>query len=65
MRARDLYLAKAAQLAARAAVETNCAAKADFGNIARAYLRLAEQADGNSVLDIMYETPPARRGDER
>ena len=29
--------------------------------LARAYLRLAEQAERNSQLDLTYETPPVKR----
>jgi hypothetical protein len=65
MSGKDLYLAKAAQLSARAAAETNSAARADFESIARAYLRLAEQSDGHSVIDILYATPPATHSNER
>ena len=61
MSARDLYLAKAAQLSARATVEINYAAKAEFENIARAYLRLAAQADGNGVSDMIFEVLPETR----
>lgn len=65
MAARDAYLVKAAQLNARAAIETNHAAKADFQNIARAYLRLAEQAEHNtvSIMEIFYGVRPKKDRD--
>jgi hypothetical protein len=31
--------------------------RADYENLARAYLRLAEQADRNALLDVTYEPP--------
>ena len=40
-----------------AQAETDRADKVEFENLARAYLRLAEQADRNSRTDIVYETP--------
>jgi hypothetical protein len=32
--------------------------------MARAYLRLAEQAERNSLTDIVYETPPKKDRDQ-
>ena len=58
---RDVYLMKAAHLFAKAAAERDSAVKADFELIARAYLRLADQAKRNAQNDIVYETPPPRR----
>jgi hypothetical protein len=34
--------------------------KLNFENMARAYLRLAEQAERNRLTDIVYETPPKK-----
>ena len=38
-------------------IESDAARKVEFENMARAYLRLAEQAKRNSLTDIVYETP--------
>ena len=45
------------RLIAMAQVETDHANKVEFENLARAYLRLAEQAERNSQADIVSETP--------
>ena len=37
--------------------------RAEVQNLARAYLRLAEQAERNLQNDISYETPTRRDGD--
>lgn len=54
----DEYRVKAAELRARARRETDAAINGELLSLARAYLRLAEQADRNQRLDITYETPP-------
>ena len=43
-----------------AQAETDRADKVEFENLARAYLRLAEQAERNSQGNIIYETPPKK-----
>jgi hypothetical protein len=53
MTARDEYLLRAAGLSAKAQAETDRANKVEFENLARAYLRLAEQAERNSQADIV------------
>lgn len=58
MSARDEYLLMAAHLLAKAGAEENAALKDEFENMARSYLRLAEQAKRNDETDIVYETPP-------
>ena len=55
---RDIYLMNAALLFAKAEAEKDSAIKADFENMARAYLRLADQAERNAHNDVVYETPP-------
>jgi hypothetical protein len=35
---------------------------AQYENLSKAYLRLAEQADRNEQADIIYEPPPPRKG---
>ena len=54
----DNYRAKALELLARAETETNPTIRAEFENLAAAYLRLAEQAERNSGLVIDFELPP-------
>ena len=53
-----IYRIKAAKLFALASQDHHRALKIQFEHLARAYLRLAEQADRNSQLDISYEAPP-------
>ena len=63
MGARNEYLLRAAELSAIAQIETDPADKLEFENLARAYLRLARQAERNSQIDIVYETPPEKKPD--
>jgi hypothetical protein len=51
MRLGDGYRAKAAEIAAKPA---HGARRVELESLARAYLRLAEQADRNSKTDIVY-----------
>ena len=53
----EQYRAKAAELIDKAAGECNVQACVELESLARAYLRLAEQADRNSTNDIVYMTP--------
>lgn len=68
MKASDEYRVKAAELAARAACESDPQIQAELENLAKSYLRLALQADQNSQVDLTYETPlpkdddPAAKG---
>ena len=64
MTQREEYLLRAAELSARAQAESDAARKDEFENMARAYLRLAEQAKRNSLADIVYETPPKKGRDQ-
>jgi hypothetical protein len=57
MAAGDNYRAKALQLLAKAEVETNPDIRADFENLAAAFMRLAEQAERNAALTIEFELP--------
>jgi len=50
MTARQEYLLKAAELSAMAQVETDHADRLEFENLARSYLRLAEQAFQSEAL---------------
>lgn len=58
MRPQDQYRIKAAELAVKAKQQTSPALRSELDNLARSYLRLAEQAKRNSQIDISYETPP-------
>ena len=60
MTPRHQYLLRAAEFSAMAQAETDRADKVEFENLARAYLRLAEQAERNSQTNIIYETPPKK-----
>lgn len=51
------YRIKAANMNARAKQEQNLLLRIEFENLARAYLRLAEQADRNDKADVVYEPP--------
>jgi hypothetical protein len=63
MSSADQYRARAADMTAKAKVESNPVLRAQFENLCRAYLRLAEQAERNALTDLVYETPlPAPRG---
>jgi hypothetical protein len=64
MTGRQEYLLRAAELSAKAQAENDHARKFEFQNLARAFLRLAEQAERNSYTDIVYETPPKKDGDQ-
>jgi hypothetical protein len=54
----EQYRLRAVEFEAKAKVETNPTAQAEFENLARSYRRLAEQADRNAQTDIVYEPPP-------
>ena len=64
MTPRHEYLLRAAELSAMAQVETHHADKAEFENLARAYLRLAEQARRNSQMNIVCEASPKTDRDQ-
>jgi hypothetical protein len=57
------YRVKAAGLHARAACETDPAIQKDLENLALSYMRLAEQAERNSRIDLTYETPISKDDD--
>lgn len=54
------YRIKAAELIALANNEHYHGLKIQCERLARAYLRLADQAERNNHLDLTYETPNAR-----
>lgn len=53
----DHYRAKAAEFAAMARTESEPKLQIEFAKMAASYLRLAEQADRNSLNDVVYEPP--------
>src|SRR5262245_8012055 len=59
------YRIKAAEFYAQAQRATSLSPhlRVQFENLAKAYLRLAEQADRNAAADIVYEPPPPRLND--
>ena len=57
------YRLEAAELHARAWRE-HPALRAEFENLSRAYLQLAEQAERNSQFGLEYETPPKKDDDK-
>jgi len=65
MTAGDAYRGKAVEFRAKAQVESDLKRKAEFEHLARAYQRLAEQAERNSRLDITYETPTTEDDDSK
>jgi hypothetical protein len=61
----EQYRALAAELRAKAASETNETLVAEWTQLAQSYLRLAEQADQNTLADIWIEVgPKLSLGDE-
>jgi hypothetical protein len=58
------YRIKAVELYALANHEHYGALKIQFERLARAYVRLAEQAERNSQLDLTYETPPIKQSEK-
>jgi hypothetical protein len=59
------YVLKAAEFRARAEAETNPTVRNEFEHLARAYLRLAGQANRNNKTDITYEPPPPKLDDSQ
>jgi hypothetical protein len=59
----DDYLFRAAEFFAKAESETDLEIRAGFENLARANLRLAEQAIRNAQTDVSYEPPPPKLDD--
>ena len=57
MKSGERYRAKAAELLGRAEAESSPVFKAEFENLASAYLRLAEQAERNTVFIVEFELP--------
>ena len=57
---RDAYLMKAAYLFVKAGAERDLSLKAEFETMARAYLRLADQAERNAQNDIVRDAATAQ-----
>lgn len=60
----DEYRVKAAKLHVKAARKNDSALKAELESLARSYVRLAEQAEQNSRIDLTYETPLFKKDDD-
>jgi hypothetical protein len=58
----EQYRVLASRLRARARLSETSRQMTEWEHLARCYLRLAQQAEENEKLDLVYETPP-RRGD--
>jgi hypothetical protein len=56
----DNYRARTLELLARAEIESDPQMRAELENLAAAFLRLAEQAERNSQVDLTYEPPPPK-----
>ena len=57
----DLYRVKAGDMASYAGAETDPFQKAEYEKLSLAYLRLAEQADRNSLNDVVWYPHPMDR----
>jgi hypothetical protein len=60
---RNKYRAKALELLACAETQSDQQMRAEFENLAAAFLRLAEQAERNSQFDVSCEPPPPKIDD--
>ena len=56
----ETYRAKAAEFDARARREIDPLLREQWDGMAKSYRRLAEQADRNAQLDLVYEPPDPR-----
>jgi len=56
----ETYRAKAAEFDARARREIDPLLREQWDGMAKSYRRLAEQADRNARLDLVYEPPDPR-----
>jgi hypothetical protein len=65
MVAGDGYRVKALELLARADSENDQTIKAEFENLAAAFLRLAEQAERNAALLIEFDLPSEEEGEAK
>ncbi len=60
----DEYRVRAAEFRAKARHEGDASVRIDLESLARAYVRLAEQAEKNQQLDVTYEPPPPKIGEQ-
>jgi len=65
MSMRDEYRTKAAEYEARALCESDRGARLHFASLAKDYLRLAELADRNAQIDLIYERQPRKSNSRR
>jgi hypothetical protein len=65
MSAGDNYRAKALELLARAEIENDLTIRAEFENLAAAFLRLAEQAERNTAFVVEFELPTKKGSDPK
>jgi hypothetical protein len=59
----DTYRIRAAELRARAQSESRPGMKAELENLALTFIRLAQQSEYNTQLDVSYATPPTNDGE--
>jgi hypothetical protein len=59
----EQYRVLASQLRARSRLAETPRLMSEWEHLARCYLRLAQQAEENEKLDLVYETPPQRPSD--
>ena len=65
MSAGDNHRAKALELLARAEIENDLTMRAEFENLAAAFLRLAEQAERNAAFVVEFERPTEKDNDRK
>lgn len=65
MSAGDNHRAKALELLARAEIENDLTIRAEFENLAAAFLRLAEQAERNAAFVVEFERPTEKDNDRK
>ncbi len=61
----DNYRAKALELLAKAEIENDLTMRAEFENLAAAFLRLAEQAERNAAFVVEFELPSEKDSDPK
>ena len=65
MSAGDNHRAKALELLARAEIENDLTIRAEFENLAAAFLRLDEQAERNTAFVVEFERPTEKDSDPK
>ena len=60
----DQYRIRAAELHAQAKTELRPTVRAELERLALSYLRLADQADENELIDVPREPPPQEERDK-